>query len=82
MIHIIASPTAKVYLEGYSVKPLDQHDDLGVLTDLPWTAHYEKILCCISYRSPYLIHRSLSSALPVNLKRDLYLALVRSQLIY
>ena len=66
-----------------SVQRLDQHRDLGVFlsTDLSWTAHYEKI-CCNAYRSLYLIRRSFSSALPVNLKRDLYLALVRSQLIY
>ena len=76
----IASPTAKLY-KGYSVQTLDQHRDLRVFlsTDLSWTAHYEKI-CCNAYRSLYLIRRSFSSALPVNLKHDLYLALVRSQL--
>ena len=70
-------------LEDYNVQPLDQHRDLGVflLTDLSWIAHYKKI-CCNGYCSLYLIRHSFSSALLVNLKRDLYLAVVKPQLTY
>ena len=58
-------------------------NNLGIIlsNNLFWSNHYDHI-CHNAYRSLYLIHCSFSSTLPVNLKKQLYLSLVRSHLTY
>lgn len=57
--------------------------DLGIITTVnhTWADHYNHI-CSKAYRSLNLIRRTISTNSPVNLKKQLYLSLVRSHLCY
>ena len=59
------------------------HQDLGIMVDenLSWTKHYNHIRLK-AYRTLHLIRRSISPSAPVNIKKRLYMMLVRSQLTY
>ena len=59
------------------------HQDLGIMVDekLSWTKHYNHI-SLKAYRTLHLIRRSISPSAPVNIKKHLYIMLVRSQLTY
>ena len=70
-------------LDDKPIKSTNVHRDLGILmtSNLSWSSHYDHI-CSRAYSSLYLIRRSFSAALSPNLKKQLYLALVRSHLCY
>ena len=57
--------------------------DLGIMfsTDLSWSQHYQKITSH-AYRQLGLIRRCFSPSIPVEVKKVLYTALVRSHLTY
>ena len=59
------------------------HKDLGIVMsgDLTWSSHYDYI-CAKAYQTHGLLKRTFSSSLPVNVKKQLYISLVRSQLSY
>ena len=62
---------------------LSEHRDLGIQmsSDLSWNNHYNMI-CSKAYRSLALLRRTFGGSGPVEARRSLYLALVRSQFIY
>jgi len=66
-------------VNGNAIKSLQHHEGLGVkfLTNFSWTAHYSKIITKV-YQMLGLVRRKFS----VNAKKQLYIALVRSQLQY
>jgi len=70
-------------IDGTPVRSVKHHRDLGVIlsSDLSWSSHHHHI-CSRAYRSLYLIRRSFSCALPIKLKKLLYLTVVRSHLTY
>ena len=49
--------------------------------DLNWSSHYD-YLCSRAYRTLGLLQRTFSFSLPVHANKQLYIALVRSQLSY
>ena len=59
------------------------HRDLGIIlfTDLSWRNHYHHILSK-AYRTLGLLRHTFSHAINTTTKRTLYIALVRSQLLY
>ena len=71
------------YINGTAVDNSTSCKDLGIVTNtsLNWSSHYNYI-CCKAYRSLNLIKRIISSSAPVNIKKRLYISLVRSQLSY
>ena len=81
-------PTHESQESPYSVdgKPLNfnkQHRDLGILVsaNLSWSDHINSI-CSNAYKSFYFIRRSISSLSTTDLRRQLYLTLVRSNMVY
>ncbi len=62
---------------------MTQQKDLGILISdsLSWSVHIKQI-CSKAYRSLYLIRRAIPCTSPINIKKSLYLPLVRSQLTY
>ena len=70
-------------LDGEAVCFTGTQRDLGVITtaNLAWTDHYNHI-CLKAYRSLNLIRRTISASSPTNLKKQLYILLVRSHLCY
>ena len=69
-------------VNGKPIKQLQQHKDLGVTfsTDLNWAAHY-KVITAKAYQTLGLIRRTFKTSC-IEAKKKLYIALVRSQLIY
>ena len=59
------------------------HKNLGIIisSDLSWDEHYKNIIPK-TYRMLGLLHRSFSKHQIVTAKRNLYISLVRSQVIY
>ena len=64
------------------IKSVLQHKDLGVTfsSDFNWSAHYN-ILTTKAYKTLGLIRRTFKN-ISINAKKQLYIALVRSQLLY
>ena len=72
------------YTVGGEVIPVhNSHNDLGILLsdDLSWSDHYSKI-SGKAYGKLALIRRTFSHRIPVHIKKSLYTALVKSQLLY
>jgi len=69
-------------INGQPIKCLEQHKDLGVIftSDFNWTAHYTSI-CAKAYRTLGLIRRTFKVT-STEAKKNLYISLVRSQLVY
>ena len=64
------------------IKSVLQHKDLGITfsSDLNWSAHYN-IITTKAYKTLGLIRRTFKT-ISINAKKQLYIALVRSQLLY
>ena len=60
-----------------------QHRDLGIIinNNLSWSSHYDYI-CLQAYKSLNLVRRTMSLSSSISLKKQLYLALVRSKITY
>ena len=69
-------------VNGKPIKQSQQHKDLGMTfsSDLNWTTHY-KIIITKAYQTLGLIRRTFNTS-NTEVKKKLYIALVRSQLIY
>ena len=59
------------------------HRDLGIIfsTNLSWSAHYESIISK-AYRSFGLLRRVFSNSHSIKAKKNLYISIVRSNLLY
>ena len=70
-------------LDGVPIKVLSGHRDLGVMfsSDLSWSDHIDYVTAKC-YKVIGLLRRAFSSSLPVLIKKQLYLLLVRSHLSY
>ena len=70
-------------LQGDALQSTTTCRDLGVTvcSDLTWSAHINNI-CSSAYRSLNLIRRNTPASLSIQLKKSLYLSLVRSHLSY
>ncbi len=80
----LSSSTNNNYTIGNdTIKTVTQQKDLGILISdsLSWSVHIKEI-CSKAYRSLYLIRRTIPCTSPINIKKSLYLSLVRSQLTY
>ncbi len=66
-----------------TIKTVTQQKDLGILLSdsLSWSVNIKQI-CSKAYRSLYLIRQTIPCTSPINIKKSLYLSLVRSQLTY
>ena len=73
----------KYTLNNELVQLAQSQRDLGIITtvNLTWADHYNHV-CSKAYRSLNLIRRTISTNSPVNLKKQLYISLVRSHLCY
>ena len=62
---------------------LSNHKDLGIVIDnkLSWSAHYS-LICTNAYRALNFVRRIIGNSAPIQLKRSLYLTLVRSKAAY
>ena len=87
IIHFInraaSSVTCNYYLDDAQLHSTNNHKDLGVLfsSDLSWSSHYRAITAK-AYQTLGLIRRTFSSLIPIKVKKQLYLSLVRSRLTY
>jgi len=71
------------FICGSKIQTSNSHRDLGIIisTDLSWKDHYNHILAK-AYRTLGLLRRTFSCSIDTTTKKVLYLALVRSQLLY
>ena len=71
------------YINGEPALQRDNHRDLGIImsSNLSWTAHYQHILFQ-AYKMLSLLRRVFSTAHCPQTKKTLYLALVKSKLMY
>ena len=69
-------------INGTPIKSVLQHKDLGVIfsSDFNWSAHYNTITTK-AYKTLGLIRRTFKT-ISINAKKQLYIALVKSQLLY
>lgn len=69
-------------VNGKPIKQFLQHKDLGITfsSDLNWTTHYKNITAK-AYQTLGLIRRTFKTDC-INAKKQLYIALIRSQLMY
>lgn len=74
---------ADLYIDGSQLNQAEAHRDLGVVVcqDLSWSDHYSAI-CTKAYASLHLIRRNISPLSGTEIKKTLYLTLVRSHLSY
>ena len=74
--------TPKYAINGNLTKRMSQHKDLGVTfsTDLHWTEHYN-IIIAKAYQTLGLLRRTFSVS-STAAKKQLYISLVKSQLLY
>ena len=73
----------KLHADSPDIPVVCSHKDLGLIlsSDLSWANHIKHI-CGKAYRMLGLIRRSVSTKVPAHIKKQLYLTLVRSQLMY
>ena len=71
------------YVSNNEIQHDERHKDLGLTIDglISWSEHYNNI-CRKAYSSLNLIRRSVSPTSPLFLKKQPYLALVKSHLTY
>ena len=74
--------TPRYAINGNLLRRMSQHKDLGVTfsTDLHWTEHYN-IIIAKAYQTLGLLRRTFSVS-STAAKKQLYISLVRSQLLY
>jgi hypothetical protein len=80
----VSTPGFEYKVDGQCLRFLNSYRDLGsllVCSNLSWSLHHDYI-CAKAYRSFYLIRRNISSDSSIVLKRQLYLSLIRSHLVY
>lgn len=84
ILHFWGNPSeyCDYYLDNIKIDGKDTIKDLGILitTDLTWTTHHNQIVSK-AYRVLGLIRRSFSTNI-IEIKKQLYLSLVRSHLVY
>ena len=70
-------------LDGLPIQPVSSHKDLGVTvsSNFSWGIHYSNI-CQSAYCSLNFIKRTCPSSTSINIRKSLYLSLVRSKLTY
>ena len=70
-------------IDGTVIPYQEKQRDLGIIVknDLSWTEHYN-IICRKAYQSLNLIRRTFKQTMTTQVKRCLYLTLVRSHLAY
>ena len=70
-------------INNHPIESLSCHRDLGIIIseDMKWNSHL-KYISARAYKVLGLIRRCFSTALSIPTKRNLYLSLVRSQLLY
>ena len=75
--------TTSYNIDDSSIMYSNTHHDLGIilLTDLSWKDHYNHI-SSKAYRTLGLLRHRFSQSINITTKQTLYLALVRSQLLY
>jgi len=85
----VASITTPHYVQHYTINgtPItrcEQHKDLGVVmtSNLQWDSHITLFSSTAYKKLDLLSCRSFCSAVHINVKRSLYLSLIRSQLVY
>jgi len=69
-------------INGTPIKSVLQHKDLGITfsSDFNWSTHYN-IITTKAYKTLGFIRRTFKT-ISINVKKQLYIALVRSQLLY
>ena len=79
----ITDDEPEYHLENQAIATPDSQRDLGIASsrNLSWSTHYSAI-CREAYNSLHLLRRTLPSSSPINLKKKLYLTLVRSHFSY
>lgn len=75
--------TTKYQVNDTVIKYSSSYKDLGILVNgsLSWSAHINQI-CSKAYRSFHIIKRNIPPISSINLRKQLYLSLVRSHLTY
>ena len=70
-------------IDNNIVSSKSSHRDLGIIfsTNLSWSAHYESIISK-AYRSFGLLRRVFSNIHSIKAKKELYISIVRSNLLY
>ena len=78
------TPTAvDLFLDGQTISKSHSHKDLGVIIsdDLTWSSHYT-YLVSKALKTLGLVKRSVGSSATAQVRKSLYLILIRSQLSY
>ena len=70
-------------IDDLPITSSSSHRDLGIIlsSDLSWKAHYN-LISSRAYKTLGLLRRTFSQCINISTKRTLYIALVRSQLLY
>ena len=78
-----ASYFCQYTISGSVLKQVTSQRDLGVVvtSNLSWSSHYSK-LCQKAYNALHLIKRTLPQSASIELKKQLYIALVQSHFSY
>ena len=81
-LHFYTTDPPIYTINGTQIKSVLQHKDLGVTfsSDFNWSAHYN-IITTKAYKTLGLIRRTFKT-ISINVKKQLYIALVRSQLLF
>ena len=76
-------PHADYSMNGVPIPSCGQHKDLGIILshDLSWSHHYHYILCK-AYSKLGMVRRSFSPLISIKVKKNLYVSLIRSQILY
>ena len=86
MVHFHASqvePDTSYSMSGLEISSCKSHKDLGIILseDLSWTNHHQAILGK-AYKKLNMVRRTFSLFCTTGTRKKLYVALIRSQLIY
>ena len=70
-------------VNGIPITSTSTHQDLGIIisSDLSWNEHYSSILAK-AYQTLGLLRRTFSNTINIQVKKSLYISLIRSHLLY